>query len=460
MKSAKILVADDEASLRLLLSKELSREGYTVDVAKDGTEVLARMAEETYQVILLDIVMPNLDGISVLKSLKSDNLLTEVIMLTGNATVENAIECMKLGAYEYVRKPYTLSELLIQIERAIEHQNSKIDRHVLREDLRRSGIEGRLTGKSRQIQDVRKFIDRVAPTQSTVLILGESGTGKELVARSIHNESGMRDKPFVAINCATFSETLLESELFGHEKGAFTDAKVQKRGLAEIADGGTLFLDEIGEMPIQFQAKLLRFLETGEIRRVGGTRDIKLNERIICATNKPLDELAGRNLFRTDLFYRLNVLSVTIPPLREHCEDIPILVQDTLEKQLQKKTVSAEAMKIMTEYNWPGNVRELKNIIERVCILSTGKEISADDLSFLKKPSSQLRAVADENKPQIEPPVPEDGRMLLADMERYHIVNVLKFAAGHKGKAAKLLGINPKTLYQKMKTYNIALEYK
>jgi DNA-binding NtrC family response regulator len=461
MKNGKILVADDEASLRLLLSNELSREGYTVDVVRDGTEVMSRLAEETYQVVLLDIVMPNLDGISVLRSIKSENLPTEVIVLTGNATVENALECMKLGAFEYVRKPYILKELLIQIERALEHQHSIIDRRFLREELRRSGLGGKLIGKSRQMQDIRKFISRVASTQSTVLILGESGTGKELVARSVHDESQFCDKPFVAINCATFSETLIESELFGHEKGAFTDAKVQKRGLAEIADGGTLFLDEIGEMPLHFQAKLLRFLETGEIRRVGGTRDIKLSERIICATNKPLADLASKNQFRTDLFYRLNVLSVNIPPLREHKEDIPALVQDILARLSQKKGLTNEAMSVLVSYDWPGNVRELKNILERVCILSTGTEITADDVAFLNHDVIAKAPLPAEEKSAALPDIsPVTGRMSLQDMERFHIINVLKYCGGHKGNAAKILDINPKTLYQKMKTYDITMEYK
>ncbi|MBD3317578.1 MAG: response regulator, partial [Chitinivibrionales bacterium] len=286
-KKGRILVADDEASLRLLLSKELSRVGYSVDVVGDGEEALGRMRDDSYQVILLDMVMPGRDGIEVLRASQKENIPSEVIILTGNATVESAIECMKLGAFDYVRKPYNLNELVILIERAIEHQRSQLDIRMLREELKRTGHGGKLVGRSEQIANLRRIISRVAPTQATVLVLGESGTGKELVARSIHEESANCEEPFVAVNCATFSENLLESELFGYEKGAFTDAKSQKRGLAEVADGGTLFLDEIGEIPLHFQAKLLRFLETGEIRRVGGTRDIKLQARIICATNKP-----------------------------------------------------------------------------------------------------------------------------------------------------------------------------
>ena len=303
MTKGKILVVDDEASLRLLLSNELSRMGYTVEAVADGETALNRLRDEFFHVVLLDIVMPRINGIDVLRAIKQDAIPSEVIILTGNATLESAIESMKLGAYEYVRKPYSLNELLIHIERAIEHQRSLLDLKILRDELKKNGYGGKIIGKSKSIKALQDLICKVAPTQSTVLILGESGTGKELVARSIHAMSQRANKPFIAVNCASFSESLLESELFGYEKGAFTDAKSQKRGLAEIADGGTLFLDEMGEIPVHFQAKLLRFLETGEIRRVGGTKDIPLNVRILCATNQPLEVLVEQNRFRADLYY-------------------------------------------------------------------------------------------------------------------------------------------------------------
>ncbi len=456
-KKGKILVADDEASLRLLLSKELSRAGYSVDVAVDGEETLKKIQDEFYQVILLDIVMPKKDGLSVLRYIRNESVPSEVIILTGNATVESAIECMKLGAFEYVKKPYSLQELLILIERAIAHQRVQIDIKVLRQELRRSGYGGKIIGKSKRIKELRGIIQRLAPTQSTVLILGESGSGKELVSRAIHDESQIRDKPFVAINCASLSETLLESELFGYEKGAFTDAKTQKRGLAEIADGGTLFLDEIGEIPLRFQAKLLRFLETGEIRRVGGTRDIKLDVRIICATNKPLELLVSQGEFRADLYYRLNVLSITVPPLREHKEDIPLLVENILLGQVFMKKFDKEAMNLLMKYDWPGNVRELKNVIERSCILCNGNIVTADDLSFLSIP----KKIEEEIKETFEvPQFNEMEIMSLKEMERRHIINVLKHVGGHKGKGARILQINPKTLYYKMKQYNIITDYK
>jgi two-component system response regulator AtoC len=438
----RILVADDESSLRLLLNKELSRAGYSVEVAADGEVALKEIREKSYHVVLLDIVMPKLDGVSVLRTMKNEAIPSEVIILTGNATIESAIECMKLGAFEYVRKPYSLSELLMQIERAIERQRARLDIRMLREELKKSGIAGKLTGKSKAIQDLRTFIKRVAPTPSTVLILGESGS--------------VKDKSFVTVNCASLSETLLESELFGYEKGAFTDAKSQKRGLAEIADGGTLFLDEIGEIPVHFQAKLLRFLETSEIRRVGGTKDISLNVRIICATNKPLEQLVQVNQFRADLYYRLNVLAVHVPPLRDHIDDIPALVEEILTAQSFNHEFSKEAQAALKNYSWPGNVRELKNVIERTCILCNEYLISAEDISFLK---NQTTARIEEVPSIPIEPAFDSASLSLKEMERRHIINVLKYVDGHKGKASQFLQINPKTLYQKMKLYNIVSEY-
>lgn len=454
MDKGKILVVDDEASLRLLLSNELSRAGYSVETVADGEAALEILHEGFFHIVLLDIVMPRMSGIDVLRQIKQDNIPAEVIILTGNATLESAIECMKLGAFEYVRKPYSLNELLIQIERAIAHQRSQLDLKILRDELKKSGIGGKLIGRSKLMQELQEVISRIAPTQSTVLVLGESGTGKELVARSIHDQSLQKDKPFIAINCASFSETLLESELFGYEKGAFTDAKTQKRGLAEIADGGTLFLDEVGEIPVHFQAKLLRFLETGEIRRVGGTKDISLDVRIICATNQPLEILVEKNQFRADLFYRLNVLSVTVPALRDRVDDIPLLVNSFVSAQGFHKEFTKSAMDVLKAYSWPGNVRELKNVVERTCILSSKSEITAYDLSFLKtkkseNPVQQIPAESD-NKTDV---------LSLSEMERKHIIHVLGLVNGHRGKAARLLEINPKTLYLKMKAYNIVSVY-
>lgn len=459
MTKGKILVVDDEASLRLLLSNELSRMGYTVEAVADGETALNRLRDEFFHVVLLDIVMPRINGIDVLRAIKQDAIPSEVIILTGNASLESAIESMKLGAFEYVRKPYSLNELLIHIERSIEHQRSLLDIKILQDELKKNGYGGKIIGKSKAVMDLQDLISKIAPTQSTVLILGESGTGKELVARSIHAMSQRATKPFIAVNCASFSEALLESELFGHEKGAFTDAKSQKRGLAEIADGGTLFLDEMGEIPVHFQAKLLRFLETGEIRRVGGTKDILLSVRILCATNQPLENLVEQNRFRADLYYRLNVLTVNVPALKERLDDVPLLVINFVAMQGFQKEFDKSAMELLTSYDWPGNIRELKNLVERTCILVPKKVINAEDLSFLK--------VAKKAAPELEielaapsPTVSSDTAALsLKEMERKHIINVLSMVNGHKGKAAKLLEINPKTLYMKMRAYNIITTY-
>ncbi len=462
MSKGKILVVDDEASLRILLGKELSRVGYSVETVADGAEALTRLREDFFHVVLLDILMPNTDGMEVLRTIKQDAIPSEVIILTGNATFENVIESMKLGAFEYVRKPYELSELLIQVERAIEHQRSLVDLRVLREELARTGHGGQLIGKSKVMIDLQAIISRIAPTQSTVLILGASGTGKELVARSIHEQSLRKEKPFIAINCASFSETLLESELFGYEKGAFTDAKNQKRGLAEIADGGTLFLDEIGEIPIHFQAKLLRFLETGEIRRVGGTKDITLNVRILCATNQPLELQVEENRFRADLFYRLNVLSVNVPPLKDRIDDIVLLAKFFIAQQGFQKELDKNALQVLKAYDWRGNVRELKNVIERTCILTPATVITAEDLSFLRAPRDpdtipkQPVAAASGSAPDVSD---DEPALSLKEMERRHIIKVLGQVNGHKGKAADILEIHPKTLYLKMKSYNIVSVY-
>ncbi|MDO5575870.1 MAG: sigma-54 dependent transcriptional regulator [Fibrobacter sp.] len=465
MSKGKILVVDDEASLRLLLGKELTRVGYVVETVADGEAALAKVREDFFHIVLLDIVMPRTNGLEVLKTMKQEKIPSEVIVITGNATLESAIESMKLGAFEYVRKPYAFNELLIQIERAIDHQRSLLDLQILKKELKKSGRGGMLIGKSKKMLDLQRIIQRVAPTSSTVLILGESGTGKELVARSIHEYSNRSDKAFVAINCATFSETLLESELFGYEKGAFTDAKTQKRGLAEIADGGTLFLDEIGEIPFHFQAKLLRFLETGEIRRVGGTKDIMLNVRIICATNQPLEALVQKNQFRSDLFYRLNVLTVNVPSLKERVDDIPLLVDNFIAMHDFHKEFSKEAMELLQRYDWYGNVRELKNVIERTCILTSERVVVPEDLSFLKvqnvsqpAPSPEIQSSGESVSIQpVSLSVNDD--LSLKEAERQHIIRVLSLVNGHKSKAAELLKISAKTLYLKMKTFNIISVY-
>jgi DNA-binding NtrC family response regulator len=461
MSKGKVLVVDDEGSLRMLLGKELARAGFLVETLADGEDALKAIRHDFYHVVLLDIRLPGMSGMDVLREIKKENIPSEVIILTGNATIENCIECIKIGAFEYVRKPYELSELCIQIDRAIEMQRSRLDVRILQEELRKTGRSGTILGKSRAMDQLRKIIARIAATNSTALILGESGTGKELVARAIHAQSTRCNQPFVTVNCATFTETLLESELFGHEKGAFTDAKAQKLGLADLANNGTLFLDEIGEIPLHFQAKLLRFLERGEIRRVGGTHDITLSVRIICATNQPLEQLVEQKRFRDDLFYRLDVLSVTVPPLKEHGEDIPLLVGHFIATQGFQKEFDREALEIMKNYRWRGNVRELRNVVERTCILSSGKVVTAADLSFLHVSPQAARPVAgDAGRPMSDKKPDGAVPVSLREMERRHILKVLSTVNGQKAKAARILAISPKTLYLKMKAYKIVSVYK
>lgn len=461
-RKGRILVADDEASLRLLLTNELTRAGYAVDVVSDGEQAIHKIRDEQYSVILLDIIMPKKDGMEVLKIIRAEEIPAAVIVLTGNASMESAIECMKLGASEYIKKPYSLRELMVLIERAQERARNDNERKVLRDELRRTTMGGgSLIGKSRAMRDLKNVISRLAPTSSTVLITGDSGAGKELVARTLHDQSLVADKQFVAINCASLSETLLESELFGYEKGAFTDAKTQKRGLAESADGGTLFLDEIGEIPLRFQAKLLRFLETSEIRRVGGTRDIKLEVRILCATNRPLEKLVAEGGFRADLYYRLNVLSVVVPPLHDRTDDIPLLVENMMQRQSHGKSFDRSALDMLMRYDWPGNVRELKNVIERTCVLCQGMVVTAADLSFLRSSASSSPRPSSGGNESAEVETEEMlAGLSMEEIERRHILRVLRTVDGHKGQAASILQINPKTLYYKMKSYNIVTEYK
>ncbi len=311
-----ILVVDDEEPFRRLLNKELTRKGYAVEVARDGNEALRLLHERSFDVVLLDVVMPGVDGLSLMKKLKEDSGAPAIIVLTGKATVETAVEAMKNGAYDYLTKPYKLDELAIIIDRAYEFSRLSVKSKLLEQELVRKESPFEFIGKSKQLQDILAMIQKVAPTDSPVFIQGESGTGKELIANTVWHFSARKDAPFIALNCATLSENLIESEIFGHEKGAFTNAYQMKHGLVEVADKGTLFLDEIGEMPIGLQPKLLRFLDSGEFRRVGGNKTLRVDVRMIAATNKALNSLIKAGTFREDLYYRLNVINVAIPPLR------------------------------------------------------------------------------------------------------------------------------------------------
>ncbi len=440
----KVLVVDDEEPLRRLLKKELARKGFLVDAANDGDAALKMLGEDVYDVVLVDIVMPGIDGISLIKKIKEDPDSPVVIVLTGKATVETAVEAMKNGAFDYFTKPYKLDELIIIINRAYEYGRTVLKK-LLQQELVRKESPAEFIGRSRQLNDILALIRKVAPTDSTAFIHGESGTGKELIANTIWRYSRRSSLPFIALNCATLSENLIESELFGHEKGAFTNAFQTKHGIVEVADKGTLFLDEIGELPVSLQAKLLRFLDSGEFRRVGSNKTLKVDARVIAATNKDLSGLIKSGEFREDLYYRLNVINITIPPLRERKEDIEELSAFFLKKysRSNSKDISGfepEVVNAFGEYNWPGNVRELENVIERAVILCDSDRIGVDDISLPVVAASPGNKEADKS---------------LEGMEKDYILKVLREANGNQSVASQVLGIDRKTLYLKLKKYGV-----
>jgi two-component system response regulator AtoC len=440
----RVLTVDDEEPFRRLLKKELSRKGFFAEVAPDAEEALRLLKGSSYDVILLDILMPGMDGIAMMKRLKADPAAPSIIVLTGKATVETAVEAMKHGAYDYLTKPYKLEELVILINRAYEYGKLEKKNRQFQQELIRKETPVEFVGKSAKIKSTIRLIEKIAPTDSTVFIQGESGTGKELAANTVWRRSKRSGSPFIALNCATLSENLIESELFGHEKGAFTSAYQAKYGIVEVADKGTLFLDEISELPLGLQAKLLRFLDSGEFRRVGGNKTLTVDVRVIAATNKDLTGLIKDGRFRQDLFYRLNVINIALPPLRERKEDIDELSRYFLEqfsRSLAKSIsgFSVEALEALNGYAWPGNVRELENVIERAVILCDSETIGLADLSM---PSARAAK--------------EDGsHHSLEDMERDYILKVLDEAGGNQSKASQLLGIDRKTLYLKLKRYGI-----
>lgn len=440
----RVLAVDDEAPMRRLLMKELPRKGFSVETAPDGNTAFELIKTNTYDVVLLDIVMPGIDGISLMKKLRQDPAAPEIIVLTGRATVETAVEAMKHGAYDYLTKPYKLDELVIIINRAFEFGQLTKKNRLLQQELIRKETPSDIIAASPGSRNIMSLVRKIAPTDSTVLIQGESGTGKELIANTIWRHSKRSAQPFIALNCAAFSENLIETELFGHEKGAFTNAYQAKPGLVEVADKGTLFLDEIAEMPLGLQANLLRFLDSGEYRRVGGNKVLTVDTRVIAATNKNLSGLIAAGLFREDLYYRLNVINITIPPLRERKEDIPGLSGFFLKKYSRKlaKSISGftpVVLDLFSAYDWPGNVRELENIIERSVILCESEKIGKEDVS--------LPAVHTEKNHRANPS--------LEDMEKDHILKVLRETDNNQSKASQMLGIDRKTLYLKLKKYGI-----
>ncbi|MGH7664771.1 MAG: sigma-54-dependent transcriptional regulator [Gemmatimonadaceae bacterium] len=440
----KVLVAEDEQHLGSILESFLTGRGYSVTTCRDGRAALQALREEAYDVALLDIVMPELDGLEVLRQVREEPIPPEIIIITGNGTIETAITAMKLGAYDYLSKPYRMAEIDVLVRRAWEKRQLSRENRLLHSRLSRVDAVPEIITQYAPMRAVLSLIERVAKSQSPVLVSGESGTGKELVARALHRLSERGSGPLVDINCAAISENLLESELFGHERGAFTGALGRKTGLFELAAGGTLFMDEIGELDPRLQGKLLRALELGAFFRVGGTQKVEVDVRIIAATNKDLARSVNENGFRSDLYYRINTISVTLPPLRERVVDIPMLAAHFL-KQYGGATpphLSDGAVTALQGYRWPGNVRELRNVIERAVLLANGGVIHAHDLP-LSGPGGPGENGA-----------PGDGAPAsLAEIERRHIETVLLRSNWHQGRAATVLGISSKTLYRKIREY-------
>jgi DNA-binding NtrC family response regulator len=437
-----ILVVDDEPSMRTTLSILLKRKGYRVSLAESGTEALPILAPGEFDMILTDLKMEGMDGIELLRRIKAVDPQVEVLIFTAYGTIATAVEAMKLGAYDYIGKPFEEEELLLKIARALERKALVREVQTLRQELQG---QGRIVAASKEMREVLAKVGQVAPTDGTVLIEGESGTGKELVARAIHRRSNRSDKPFIPINCSTFPETLLESELFGYEKGAFTGADKGREGLFEAAHQGTLFLDEIADMPLSLQGKLLRVLQEGEVRRLGSTKPARVDVRIVTATNKKADALVAQGIIREDLFYRLNVVRISIPPLRQRPDDICPLAQHFLEIYARKvrkeiKGFTPDAVTVMLAHPWPGNVRELENAVERGIISCRGASVTAQDLSLGLVPSHAC---------------PVGQRSTLKELERGYIIQALERHGGNQAKAARELGVARNTLWRRLKEYGL-----
>lgn len=436
-----LLVVDDDDEYRQTLVQRLERRGYRVSEAGDGAAALAQLERRQFSVVITDLMMPGISGLELLEKLKAADPECEVIMLTGGASVETAVKAMKLGAYDYLTKPCSLAEFDALVEKAVERRRLTQQNVRLKEVLNRSQPKSEIVGESHAVKEVWRLIERAAPTDKAILIQGESGTGKELVARALHRRSRRAEQPLVTINCAALPETLLESELFGHEKGSFTGAVATKTGFFEVADGGTLFIDEIGEMPGSLQAKLLRVLEDGSMRRIGSVKERHVDVRLIAATNRNMAEEVKAGRFREDLYYRINVMSLQLPPLRERTGDIPLLIRHFLGSEWK---IEPEALQALERYRWPGNVRQLINVLERAKILADDHEILVDELP--------QEILADNPEvATVEAPVSDE----LAALQRAHVVEILARERGNKARAARALGVNRRSLYRMLEKYAI-----
>jgi DNA-binding NtrC family response regulator len=462
---AKILVVDDEKNLRLVVQKELTRQGHDVEVATNGEEAWGHLEERDFDVLLSDIDMPVMDGMALLRRVRENTQNPpEVIMLTGQATVETAIEAMKLGAYDYLTKPYRITELSALVTQAAEKHALKIDNQRLKAQVNRQNQNmPEIIAKSPQMKEVLRLVQRVAGSDTSVLVTGESGTGKELIAQAIHRLSERATSSFIDLNCAALQDTLLESELFGHESGAFSGATQRKLGLFEIADRGTLFLDEIIEMPAPLQSKLLRALETRSFFRVGGVKKVDVDVRLVAATNRDPNTSINEGIFRADLLYRINSFEINIPPLRERKEDIAPLAEHLLNKIAGHNApeLSSEALDSMTAFSWSGNVRQLRNCLERAILLSdngviTNRELPPEVVFNTAQPNVSV------NYAGTQPEMPQSGFQNtpsptnLRDVEKQQIISALEKTAWHRGKTSEILGISPSTLYRRLREYDLA----
>jgi len=448
-----ILVIEDKESMRKMVAQTLMEEGYTVETAADGPEGIEKAKGKPFDLVITDMKMPDMDGLDVVSSIRNINNETAVIVMTAYGTIETAVSAMKRGAFDFLAKPFDTEHMLLLVDKALKSQRIVAENEVLREEIDQRLGMGKIIGKNEKVIEVLKLVQKVAVSDTSVLLQGESGTGKELFARAIHDLSPRRNKAFIAINCAAIPRELLENELFGSERGAYTGSVARKIGKFEIADGGTIFLDEIGDMDIALQAKLLRVLQEKTVERLGGTKTTKVDTRVIAASNSDLKEMIDQKQFRDDLYYRLSVFPITIPPLRDRRDDIPELAEHFItrycrEMNKKPKTLSKEALALMEKYHWPGNVRELENSIERAIILCEGKKIGPEHMAIRLSTNNEIRLREGAGLKEI-------GAHAQAEAERAAIMRVLEQVRGNKRRCANVLKIDYTTLFDKIRRYEI-----
>lgn len=460
MSKYRILVVDDEESIREFFEIMLKREGFEVQTAVNGREALEKLGRHSFDLIISDIQMPEVSGMELLSRVREMDPEMVVLMITAFGNTETAVEAMKLGAYDYIQKPFKIDEIKIVINKALERRSLKLENVQLRKELKTKYAFDNIIGSAPPMMRIYEMVKRVANTKSSVLITGESGTGKELIARAIHYNGPLKERPFVTVNCGAIPENLMESEMFGHKKGSFTGAIADKKGLFEVANGGTIFLDELGELPLTMQVKLLRVIQEGTFKRVGGTDDIQVEVRVISATNKNLENEVRAGGFREDLFYRMNVIQIQSPPLRERRDDIPMLASHFLEKfskvlGIEVKTITNEAMDVLRRYHYPGNVRELENIIERTVALEPGPAILVESLPRHMMDTQPTGGPLDAHKIEIDEEKGIELEKLVADFERTLLTKALQQTGGVKKKAAKLLKISFRSMRYRVDKYSL-----